>query len=280
MHAVRTQVRSLPAAKDQKHAAQRLEQGLDPEYPDARTILNKEHQNQLQLGRMSSFNSSTPPYERHDTPHCKEYSDIEGNDDDDKEDGGSQVIMPGFNTVDALKEEINRMRDDKIKSIEEIEHHKKRVSYGIVLALVSFLFAIAMTVWKFSEYKPTYSELRHKVINTPYEERRICQTLYPKISSKQFDATIVGGPLILTDYLEGNDPARIAEGANKAKVDNVLQSEISYAGYLRVNNTYNSSLFFWFFPARSKPAESPLLLWLEGGPGWPTTYALFKVCCE
>ena len=35
-------------------------------------------------------------------------------------------------------------------------------------------------------------------------------------------------------------------------------------------------MFFWFFPARVKAADAPLLLWLEGGPGWPTMYAVFK----
>ena len=278
MHAVRTTISHThrPSSRDQKEAALRLEQGLDPEEEDPRNILNKENRLQLQMGmmpRQSSFSVTTPT-----SANCKETPEIGGNSNaEDDEDEDSQLVIPGFHSVDALKKEIDRMRTDKIQSIEEIEHHKKRVSYGIVFAIVSFVFAVSMIAWKFSEHKATYSELRQKLISDPHERPRVCQTVYPLIYSKKFDTSTVGEPLILTDYLEGDDPAKIAEGARKAKVDNVLQSEISYAAFLRVNETYNSSLFFWFFPARTKAADSPLLLWLEGGPGWPTTYALFKV---
>lgn len=43
-----------------------------------------------------------------------------------------------------------------------------------------------------------------------------------------------------------------------------------------MNQTYNNSLFFWFFPAQSKASAAPLVLWLQGGPGWPSMYGLFK----
>jgi vitellogenic carboxypeptidase-like protein len=55
-----------------------------------------------------------------------------------------------------------------------------------------------------------------------------------------------------------------------------LLLQVSYSGFLTVNKTHNSSLFFWFFPSENKAAESPLILWLQGGPGWPTMYGLFK----
>ena len=255
-----------PTTKDQKEDALRLEQGLDPE-EYYRNVINKANRNQLQMGGIPTRAS-----------FAKENNDSEENlNDDDDEDGDSNLVIPGFHSVDALKNEIDRMRNDKIKSIEEIEYHKKRVSYAIVLALFSFVFAIGMVAWKFVEHKPTYDELRQKIINTPNEKPSICQSVYPSIYSKTFDSSVVGEPLILTDYLKDDNLNLIAEGARKAKVDDVLQSEISYTGFLRVNETYNSSLFFWFFPARSKAKDSPLLLWLEGGPGWPTTYATFKV---
>ena len=270
-----------PASKKDKETALRIEQGLDPDDEDPRTIINKqnaEKRSQLQMEfhsvpLRSSFSISAPP-----TPNCKENSDNggkfqeEGDAEDDGEDGS--IIIPGLHSVEALKKEIERLREDKLQSIEEIDNHKKKVTLGIVLAIFCFCFAISMIAWKFSEHKPTYSELRHKLLAPSYEKPRICQTLYPHVYSKTFDPSSVGESLFLTDYL---DESKREEGASKARVDNVLQSEISFSGYLRVNNTYNSSLFFWFFPARSKAAESPILLWLEGGPGWPTTYALFKV---
>jgi hypothetical protein len=269
---------SRPSSKGQKEAALMLEQGLDPD-DIARNIINEENRNRrnemVMMPRQPSFSATTTS----PTSNCKEDPDNGGggNFGDDEDGDDEDINFPGFHSVDALKKEIDRMRNDKIQSIEEIEHHKKRVTYGIVLALFSFCFGISMIAWKFSENKPTYSELRQELISPPHERPRICQTVYPFIYSKQFDPSIVGESLILTDYLDGDDPERIAQGASKARVDDVLQSEISFSGFLRVNNTYNSSLVFWFFPARSKPAESPLLLWLEGGPGWPTTYALFKV---
>ncbi|CAL9042203.1 serine carboxypeptidase-like 35 [Musa acuminata AAA Group] len=38
-----------------------------------------------------------------------------------------------------------------------------------------------------------------------------------------------------------------------------------YAGYVRVSD--DKALFFWFFEAKRRPEEKPLVLWLNGGPG-------------
>lgn len=50
----------------------------------------------------------------------------------------------------------------------------------------------------------------------------------------------------------------------------------SYAGYFTVNETYNSSLYFWFFPAENNRENAPVLLWLQGGPGLSSLYSLFE----
>lgn len=52
--------------------------------------------------------------------------------------------------------------------------------------------------------------------------------------------------------------------------------QTSFSGYLTVNHTYNNNLFFWFFPAQNKPSAAPIIVWLQGGPGWPSMYGLFK----
>ncbi|KAI2545335.1 carboxypeptidase vitellogenic like, partial [Homo sapiens] len=49
----------------------------------------------------------------------------------------------------------------------------------------------------------------------------------------------------------------------------------SYAGFLTVNKTYNSNLFFWFFPAQIQPEDAPVVLWLQGGPGGSSMFGLF-----
>jgi len=45
-----------------------------------------------------------------------------------------------------------------------------------------------------------------------------------------------------------------------------------YSGYLDIAE--DKHLFFWFFEARVNPAEAPLLLWLNGGPGCSSSTGL------
>lgn len=48
----------------------------------------------------------------------------------------------------------------------------------------------------------------------------------------------------------------------------------SYAGY--VDLAPNAHTFFWFFEARKNPAEAPVTLWLNGGPGSDSLIGLFQ----
>ncbi|XP_062198097.1 serine carboxypeptidase-like 26 [Phragmites australis] len=40
-----------------------------------------------------------------------------------------------------------------------------------------------------------------------------------------------------------------------------------FSGYVTVNEHNGRALFYWFFEAQASPAQKPLLLWLNGGPG-------------
>ena len=51
---------------------------------------------------------------------------------------------------------------------------------------------------------------------------------------------------------------------------------VSYSGFLTVNETSNSNLFFWFFPAENGNVSAPVILWLQGGPGSSSMYGLLK----
>lgn len=48
----------------------------------------------------------------------------------------------------------------------------------------------------------------------------------------------------------------------------------SYAGYIDI--APDAHTFFWFFEARSNPANAPLTLWLNGGPGSDSLIGLFQ----
>eukprot|EP00058_Branchiostoma_floridae_P015263 XP_002600751.1 hypothetical protein BRAFLDRAFT_83494 [Branchiostoma floridae] len=82
-----------------------------------------------------------------------------------------------------------------------------------------------------------------------------------------------GDPLFLTPYLEQG----MAEKARMLSEVHLPGTTInSFSGYLTVNKTYSSNMFFWFFPAMSDPENAPLLLFLQGGPGTSSMLGLFS----
>ncbi|XP_053613853.1 vitellogenic carboxypeptidase-like [Plodia interpunctella] len=95
---------------------------------------------------------------------------------------------------------------------------------------------------------------------------------------KLLNSTVIkpdnGVALILTPLIEDG---RIDEARNASKVDSeqFLGLE-SYSGFLTVNETYNSNLFFWYFPVENKTvSETPWIIWLQGGPGASSLTGLF-----
>lgn len=50
-----------------------------------------------------------------------------------------------------------------------------------------------------------------------------------------------------------------------------------YSGYIEVNKTAKGSLFYWFVEAQKAPDDpsTPVVVWLNGGPGASSLYGLF-----
>lgn len=93
---------------------------------------------------------------------------------------------------------------------------------------------------------------------------------YPPMKNTGVDP---GQPLFLTPYIEKKQFDLARKLSKVGPLDGVDQD--SYAGFMTVNKTYNSNMYFWFFPAQQDPDNAPVLLWLQGGPGGSSLFGLF-----
>ena len=100
--------------------------------------------------------------------------------------------------------------------------------------------------------------------------RRMYPTRQPSVVEANEDP---GEPLFLTPYLE---QGKVDEARRLSAVELAPYKQQSFSGYLTVNKDFNSNMFFWFFPAQNgnKP-DTPVMLWLQGGPGASSLFALF-----
>lgn len=94
----------------------------------------------------------------------------------------------------------------------------------------------------------------------------------PKINPHKKWPKLNEGPLILTPFIENGS---LAEARQYSKVSPMKGNVESYAGFFTVNKTYNSNMFFWFFPSEIKPDQAPVVVWLQGGPGVSSLFGLF-----
>jgi vitellogenic carboxypeptidase-like protein len=88
---------------------------------------------------------------------------------------------------------------------------------------------------------------------------------YPSFETHSGDNDEVAADdaLFITPLLEsGKDVREIQKMAAIPLAE--LTGYPGFAGFLTVNKTFNSNMFFWFFPAQNDAANAPLVLWLQG----------------
>ncbi|XP_026487655.2 venom serine carboxypeptidase-like [Vanessa tameamea] len=81
--------------------------------------------------------------------------------------------------------------------------------------------------------------------------------------------------LFLTPFIKQNktEEARLSSRVDPENFLNVT----SYSGFLTVDETHNSNLFFWYFPASNKKgSNTEWIIWLQGGPGATSLVGLFS----
>nr|XP_037290455.1 venom serine carboxypeptidase-like [Rhipicephalus microplus] len=82
-------------------------------------------------------------------------------------------------------------------------------------------------------------------------------------------------PLFLTPYIVNGS---IAEARRRSEVE-LFKSQVgakAYSGFVTVNATTASNLFFLYIKAeKNASADTPLVLWLEGGPGKTALFGQF-----
>ncbi|KAK7953127.1 hypothetical protein PG988_013821 [Apiospora saccharicola] len=88
------------------------------------------------------------------------------------------------------------------------------------------------------------------------------------------NATPVGRP----GHMSVRSPldSKITIDFKEPKICETTPGVKSYSGYVNIpasaaeGRAYDIHTFFWFFESRKDPANAPLSLWLQGGPGAPT----------
>ena len=92
----------------------------------------------------------------------------------------------------------------------------------------------------------------------------------PKLVDRQVPANATG---VTTITAPSGAQIRYKE-PGKAGVCETTPGVNSYSGYIDL--APDAHTFFWFFEARHNPADAPLTLWLNGGPGSDSLIGLFE----
>lgn len=109
-------------------------------------------------------------------------------------------------------------------------------------------------------------------LNTTLESNQN-NTILPKHSLGE-KAEETESELKLTRFIK---EGLLKKARNASEVDSTMFMGIkSYSGFLTVDEQYDSNTFFWYFPVEGKTVQdAPWIIWLQGGPGSSSLYAVF-----
>ncbi|KAI3382580.1 hypothetical protein SNEBB_010424, partial [Seison nebaliae] len=93
-----------------------------------------------------------------------------------------------------------------------------------------------------------------------------------KMPPMKIDDVDPGDPLFLTPYIESG---KTEEGRQKSRITEWAYKGKSHSGFITVDKKCNSNIFFMFFHSQKGNESSPLLVWLQGGPGASSLFGLF-----
>ncbi|CAN8012024.1 unnamed protein product, partial [Ixodes pacificus] len=82
------------------------------------------------------------------------------------------------------------------------------------------------------------------------------------------------GPLFITKVVEENG-TEDARRLSKVILPSGFPVFEAYSGYITVDKTYDSNMFFFLVKAKSDDSNKPLTIWMEGGPGFSGLLAMF-----
>ncbi|XP_068623383.1 venom serine carboxypeptidase-like [Battus philenor] len=97
--------------------------------------------------------------------------------------------------------------------------------------------------------------------------------VYPRLKLEAKNPDAAGVPLYITPYLKSGNITQ-AQNLSRVQLTDKMGFK-SYAGFFTVNEMYKSNLYFWYFPPFTKIENSPVILWLQGGPGASSLFGLF-----